>query len=120
MKKCFLIFSLFFTAFATQAGLLDKSQTTFLKVEDAFPLSIQLSPDKHQLHVHWNTADGYYLYQDKISVATVEQTLAVTFVQPPEIHQDPYFGAVNVFTKPLDATFSAANAFAPEDRIADF
>lgn len=117
MKKFFLIFSLFFTAFATQAGLLDKSQTTFLKVEDAFPLSIRLSPDKHQLHVHWNTADGYYLYQDKISVATVEQTLAVTFAQPPEIHQDPYFGTVNVFTKPLDATFSATNAFTPEDRI---
>ncbi len=66
MKKLFLFFTLIFTAFAANSGLFDKKQT-FLKVDDAFAFSATLSTDKSQLQAHWDIADGYYLYQDKIN-----------------------------------------------------
>lgn len=106
MKKYFLIFSLLFSAFFAQAGLFDK-KPTFLKVDDAFALSAILSEDKNSLTVHWDIAQGYYLYQDKIrgEFAANGQELAPNFQQQAELHQDPYFGQVKVFTRPLDVLF---------------
>lgn len=46
-------------------------KTNLLKVDDAFAFSATLSTDKSQLQAHWDIADGYYLYQDKISAELV-------------------------------------------------
>ncbi|OOF60092.1 protein-disulfide reductase DsbD [Rodentibacter myodis] len=107
MKNYFLFFTLIFTSIFSQAGLFD-NKSSFLNVDDAFPLSAEISADKKQLHLHWNIAEGYYLYQDKIEAKKEEDSssLAVNFAQAAEIHQDPYFGEVKVFTQPLDAYFS--------------
>ena len=77
MKKLFLFFTLIFTALAANAGLFDKKQS-FLKVDDAFAFSATLSMDKSQLQVHWDIADGYYLYQDKISAELVGKSDVLT------------------------------------------
>lgn len=117
MKKYFLLFSLFFSTFVAQAGLFD-NKSTFLKVEDAFPISAQISQDKTQVRVHWDIVQGYYLYQDKIEAKAVEatQALSVSFKQKAETHQDPYFGETQVFTQPLDAYFSGVQ-FKPSNSI---
>ena len=109
MKKLFLFFTLIFTAFAANAGLFDKKQS-FLKVDDAFAFSATLSTDKSQLQVHWDIADGYYLYQDKISAELVGKSDVLTLhaQQAAELHQDPYFGEVKVFTRSIDGVFSGA------------
>ena len=109
MKKLFLFFTLIFTALAANAGLFDKKQS-FLKVDDAFAFSATLSTDKSQLQVHWDIADGYYLYQDKISAELVGKSDALTLhaQQAAELHQDPYFGEVKVFTRSIDGVFSGA------------
>ena len=109
MKKLFLFFTLVFTALAANAGLFDKKQS-FLKVDDAFAFSATLSTDKSQLQVHWDIANGYYLYQDKISAELVGKSDALTLhaQQAAELHQDPYFGEVKVFTRSIDGIFSGA------------
>jgi len=109
MKKLFLFFTLIFTALAANAGLFDKEQS-FLKVDDAFAFSATLSTDKSQLQVHWDIADGYYLYQDKISAELVGKSDSFTLhaQQAAELHQDPYFGEVKVFTRSIDGVFSGA------------
>ena len=109
MKKLFLFFTLIFTALAANAGLFDKKQS-FLKVDDAFAFSATLSTDKSQLQVHWDIADGYYLYQDKISAELVGKSDSLTLhaQQAAELHQDPYFGEVKVFTRSIDGVFSGA------------
>lgn len=109
MKKLFLFFTLIFTAFAANSGLFDKKQT-FLKVDDAFAFSATLSTDKSQLQAHWDIADGYYLYQDKISAELVGKSnpLSLHTQQAAELHQDPYFGEVKVFTHSIDGIFRGA------------
>ena len=117
MKKLFLFFTLIFTALAANAGLFDKKQS-FLKVDDAFAFSATLSKDKSQLQVHWDIADGYYLYQDKISAELVGKSDALTLhaQQAAELHQDPYFGEVKVFTRTIDGVFSGAFSHA-DDKV---
>lgn len=115
MKKLFLFFTLIFTALAANAGLFDKKQS-FLKVDDAFAFSATLSMDKSQLQVHWDIADGYYLYQDKISAELVGKSDSLTLhaQQAAELHQDPYFGEVKVFTRSIDGVFGGAFSNADE------
>lgn len=107
-KRLFFLFVLFVT-FAAQAGLFD-GKKAFLKVDESFPFSAQLSSDKRQVIAHWEIASGYYLYQDKISAETSDsrQSLAKTFNQMPEKHQDPFFGEVAIFNQPLSATFDVS------------
>ena len=107
MKKLFLILTLIFTAFFVQAGLFDK-KPTFLQADDAFPFSAKLSSDKSQLQVHWDITHGYYLYQDKVNGKFVSnaQKLSPHFQEKAETHQDPYFGEVQVFTRPFTAFFN--------------
>ena len=56
--SAFLILCLF-SGFAL-AGLFDK-KPTFLKSEEAFALTTQ--QQANELQLHWQIADGYYLYQ---------------------------------------------------------
>lgn len=116
MRKYLLFLILILTAFATQAGLLDH-KSAFLKADEAFPFSVQISADKKQAHIQWDIVEGYYLYQDKIMAKTQEgQPLAIRFEQKAKIHNDPYFGEVAIFTQPLSADFSVEN-LSPEQQI---
>ena len=78
-------------------------KTNLLKVDDAFAFSATLSTDKSQLQAHWDIADGYYLYQDKINAELVgkSNSLSLHTQQAAELHQDPYFGEVQVLLTQL-------------------
>ena len=58
----FICISLFFSIFSNNAV----SETSFLDVEEAYPLSVLNEND--QLQLNWSIANGYYLYADKVSV----------------------------------------------------
>ena len=100
-----------FTALSTQAGLFDK-KSAFLPVDDAFQFSAAKSDNQENVIVKWSIAEGYYLYQEKISVklnqAETSSFDVPTFSISPEDYNDPYFGLMKIFKKPVQAIFKAS------------
>lgn len=110
MKRILLFLFFIFTALSTQAGLFDK-KPAFLPVDDAFQFSATKSENQENVIVNWSIAEGYYLYQEKISVKlNQEETSSFdvpTFSISPEDYNDPYFGLMKIFKKPVQAIFKA-------------
>ena len=121
MKRILLFLFFIFTALSTQAGLFDK-KSAFLPVDDAFQFSAAKSENQENVIVNWSIAEGYYLYQEKISVKlNQEETSSFdvpTFSISPEDYNDPYFGLMKIFKKPVQAIFKASQPpFKAEDVI---
>ena len=111
MKRILLFLFFIFTALSTQAGLFDK-KSAFLPVDDAFQFSAAKSDNQENVIVKWSIAEGYYLYQEKISVklnqAETSSFDVPTFSISPEDYNDPYFGLMKIFKKPVQAIFKAS------------
>ncbi|QOR10791.1 protein-disulfide reductase DsbD [Haemophilus parainfluenzae] len=111
MKRILLFLFFIFTALSTQAGLFDK-KPAFLPVDDAFQFSAAKSENQENVIVNWSIAEGYYLYQEKISVKlNQEETSSFdmpTFSISPEDYNDPYFGLMKIFKKPVQAIFKVS------------
>ena len=121
MKRILLFLFFIFTALSTQAGLFDK-KPAFLPVDDAFQFSAAKSENQENVIVKWSIAEGYYLYQEKISVklnqAETPSFDVPTFSISPEDYNDPYFGLMKIFKKPVQAIFKASQPpFKAEDVI---
>ena len=121
MKRILLFLFFIFTALSTQAGLFDK-KPAFLPVDEAFQFSAAKSDNQENVIVKWSIAEGYYLYQDKISVklnqAETPSFDVPTFSISPEDYNDPYFGLMKIFKKPVQAIFKASQPpFKAEDVI---
>ena len=112
MKRILLFLFFIFTALSTQAGLFDK-KPAFLPVDDAFQFSAAKSENQENVIVNWSIAEGYYLYQEKISVKLNQEETASfdmpTFSISPEDYNDPYFGLMKIFKKPVQAIFKASH-----------
>ena len=112
MKRILLFLFFIFTALSTQAGLFDK-KPAFLPVDDAFQFSAAKSENQENVIVNWSIAEGYYLYQEKISVKLNQEEDAsfdvATFSISPEDYNDPYFGLMKIFKKPVQAIFKASH-----------
>ena len=111
MKRILLFLFFIFTALSTQAGLFDK-KPAFLPVDEAFQFSAAKSENQENVIVNWSIAEGYYLYQEKISVKLNQEENAsfdvATFSILPEDYNDPYFGLMKIFKKPVQAIFKAS------------
>lgn len=111
MKRILLFLFFIFTALSTQASLFDK-KPAFLPVDDAFQFSAAKSENQENVIVNWSIAEGYYLYQEKISVKLNQEENAsfdvATFSISPEDYNDPYFGLMKIFKKPVQAIFKAS------------
>ena len=111
MKRILLFLFFIFTVLSTQAGLFDK-KSAFLPVDDAFQFSAAKSDNQENVIVKWSIAEGYYLYQEKISVklnqAETSSFDVPTFSISPEDYNDPYFGLMKIFKKPVQAIFKAS------------
>ena len=112
MKRIFLFLFFIFTALSTQAGLFDK-KPAFLPVDEAFQFSAAKSENQENVIVNWSIAEGYYLYQEKISVKLNQEEASSfdvpTFSISPEDYNDPYFGLMKIFKKPVQAIFKASH-----------
>ncbi|OOV86565.1 protein-disulfide reductase DsbD [Oceanospirillum linum] len=75
----------------------------FLPPEQAFRFSYKQLSDG-TLKLHWDIADGYYLYEKRLKLINEnKQTLsAVVFLTQAEEKNDPNFGLVQVFHHQLD------------------
>ena len=120
MKRILLFLFFIFTALSTQAGLFDK-KPAFLPVDDAFQFSVAKSENQENVIVNWSIAEGYYLYQEKISVKlNQEETSSFdepTFSISPEDYNDPYFGLMKIFKKPVQAIFKASQPPLKEEDV---
>ena len=112
MKRILLFLFFIFTALSTQAGLFDK-KPAFLPVDEAFQFSAAKSENQENVIVNWSIAEGYYLYQEKISVKLNQEENTsfdvATFSISPEDYNDPYFGLMKIFKKPVQAIFKASH-----------
>ena len=112
MKRILLFLFFIFTALSTQAGLFDK-KPAFLPVDDAFQFSAAKSENQENVIINWSIAEGYYLYQEKISVKLNQDETSSfdvpTFSISPEDYNDPYFGLMKIFKKPVQAIFKASH-----------
>ena len=81
-------------------------------MDDAFQFSAAKSDNQENVIVNWSIAEGYYLYQEKISVklnqAETSSFDVPTFSISPEDYNDPYFGLMKIFKKPVQAIFKAS------------
>ena len=112
MKRILLFLFFIFTALSTQAGLFGK-KPAFLPVDEAFQFSAAKSENQENVIVNWSIAEGYYLYQEKISVKLNQEEPSSfdmpTFSISPEDYNDPYFGLVKIFKKPVQAIFKVSH-----------
>ena len=120
MKRILLFLFFIFTALSTQAALFDK-KPAFLPVDDAFQFSAAKSENQENVIVNWSIAEGYYLYQEKISVKLNQEEASSfdvpTFSISPEDYNDPYFGLMKIFKKPVQAIFKASQPPLKEEDV---
>ena len=120
MKRILLFLFFIFTALSTQASLFDK-KPAFLPVDDAFQFSAAKSDNQENVIVNWSIAEGYYLYQEKISVKLNQVETSSfdvpTFSISPEDYNDPYFGLMKIFKKPVQAIFKASQPPLKEEDV---
>ncbi len=89
-----------------------------LPVEEAFgPELSDVSAD--ELQISFDIADGYYLYQKKMSFASDDPGIVLgepVFAEP-LIHEDDYFGKSNVYRGTTTMTVPLSNASAINDFV---
>ncbi|NRD73436.1 hypothetical protein HQQ94_09295 [Shewanella sp. VB17] len=93
-----LILSCFMISVFSQA----QTQKEFLPVQQAFPYS-QTTAD-NVLTVTFDTAPGYYLYQQRLSFKSISSELSLgdpVFSIVAQEKHDPHFGKVRVYRQPL-------------------
>ncbi|WNY77229.1 protein-disulfide reductase DsbD [Pasteurella multocida] len=101
MKKIFFIFFLIWTSLSVNAGVFDK-KNAFLKAEQAFVFTESQQNDR--LSLNWDIASGYYLYKKSLEIKGENGQLFIPQLPLAEIHQDDFFGDVEVYRHQL--TFS--------------
>lgn len=96
--------SYLFTLILLFSSFLHAQESEFLPVEEAFPVTWEAT-DQGAI-ISFDTHPGYYLYQSRFSFKEESSlsTLEPQYSQPGEEKQDPNFGNVVVFHKPLTVT----------------
>ncbi len=78
-------------------------QRQLLKPDQAYRISSKVKG--HKIVVHWDIADGYYLYRSKFrfDTATKGVTLGEADLPDGEIKKDPFFGDMEIYHHGVDA-----------------
>lgn len=74
----------------------------FLSPDEAFATQVTLDDTAAAVRVHWDIADGYYLYKSRFSLAINGRSQNIVFDDDAELKQDPYFGPTEVFHQALN------------------
>ncbi|HDM8039679.1 TPA: protein-disulfide reductase DsbD [Vibrio fluvialis] len=89
-------------AFGNNNPLSLGSNNQFVTVDEAFPFSY--FQQGNQVYLDWQVKDGYYLYQDRISISADNVTLGDYQLQQGQPYHDEFFGDVTIYTTPLSVT----------------
>ncbi len=78
------------------------AEEEFLKPDQAYSISASTRGDR--IIVHWDIADGYYLYRNKFRFSTDNDavTLGSPDLPPGETKQDPFFGEIEIYKHGVD------------------
>lgn len=87
------------------------SESELLAPEQAFPLSVSLASPKKVI-VDFSTRPGYYLYRDRFSFALDGTPVKPDAMPPSETKNDPAFGVVQVYHRPIRISLSLPTATA--------
>lgn len=106
MKHIQLFILIFFTLVpaitSAAGGLFAAEEEQFLPAEEAFQLTANTNATG-EIELYWTIAEGYYLYQDRISVTNTDESSQVgAFTLPAgkEKH-DEFFGDVEIYEHEL-------------------
>ena len=103
------------SAGAASSGLLGgwfgSDEPTLLPVERAFPVSAELTAP-NRVVARWDVQEGYYLYRGKLAFELTGTDNAIAHVETPagEPKNDPYFGRLEVYHHPVEATLKLEHA----------
>ncbi len=75
------------------------STDNFVPVDQAFPFNFYQQDGK--LMLDWQVRDGYYLYQERLSVSAENVTLGELEMAQGTPYNDEFFGEVHIYTTPL-------------------
>ncbi|NNF95340.1 MAG: thiol:disulfide interchange protein, partial [Halobacteria archaeon] len=80
-----------------------QAEEELLEPDKAFPFQVIIKDDT--IHAEWNTANGYYLYRNKIRLTTDTAGISLGELQLPagEIKKDEFFGEVEIYHRPVSA-----------------
>ncbi|MGI2977580.1 protein-disulfide reductase DsbD [Vibrio alginolyticus] len=84
---------------SSQNNSFGSSSDSFVPVDLAFPFNFYQQDDK--LMLDWQVRDGYYLYQERLSVAGEKVSLGELQMEDGTPHKDEFFGDVHIYTQPL-------------------
>ncbi|HCZ9287262.1 TPA: protein-disulfide reductase DsbD [Vibrio alginolyticus] len=84
---------------SSQNNNFGSSSDSFVPVDQAFPFNFYQQDDK--LMLDWQVRDGYYLYQERLSVAGEKVSLGELQMEDGTPHKDEFFGDVHIYTQPL-------------------
>ncbi|ELB2787927.1 protein-disulfide reductase DsbD [Vibrio alginolyticus] len=84
---------------SSQNNSFGTSSDSFVPVDQAFPFNFYQQDDK--LMLDWQVRDGYYLYQERLSVAGEKVSLGELRMEDGTPHKDEFFGDVHIYTQPL-------------------
>ena len=96
---------LIFWSLTSWASDLFGQEEEFLEADEAFQLSLVGSTGE-QIKLYWTIAEGYYLYRDRISVTSAEESLQLGPAQLPAGKEkyDEFFGDVEIFEQQVEVS----------------
>ena len=95
------------------AGVFTK-QPKFLPADQAFQFSEQ--QQDNQLQLHWQIANGYWLYQKEIQIDAPNVQMDPITYPPAKQHQDPFFGPTKIYQKSLNINLNIKD-FSPNAKV---
>ncbi|WP_235025902.1 protein-disulfide reductase DsbD [Caballeronia arationis] len=87
------------------------NESDLLPVNEAFPLTVSVSGPQ-QVTLDFGTKPGYYLYQGRFSFAVDGMPVKPDRMPPAESKNDPTFGMVQVYHRPVQIRISLPRAIA--------
>ncbi|TCP96804.1 thiol:disulfide interchange protein DsbD [Cricetibacter osteomyelitidis] len=102
MRKLYSFIFLFLIFFSLNlhAGLFDNNKSKYLRSEQAFVFSAQ--QQSQQMTLHWQIADGYYLYKKEINIKPLNAEIGNIVFPVAEQYHDEFFGNVEIFRHELN------------------
>lgn len=89
------------------SDLLQPSQETFLKVDQAFVFDFDQQGST--LFIGWDITPGYYLYKKKVEIVAKGAEIAVPELGKGEVIEDEFFGKTEVFFESLSIVSKLTN-----------
>ena len=104
-----IVFGLLLVLMSLAAHAVDESD--LLPPDQAFPLKVTLSATQ-QVVLDFDTHLGYYLYRDRFSFAADGVPIKPDQMPPGELKNDPTFGMVTVYHRPVQFRIALPRAIA--------